>query len=112
MAFVAKKQPVPCLKLAIPVSLGRLCSEHPNTLFLRSKRRGEETLPIIVVVNIERLPVIHSTALQVAVGDGEAKGTNQVEAAVHKSTQTPDVPGVLRNLWIKEDDVTTRLSHR
>ena len=55
--------------------------------------------------NIQILPIIHSAAFQITVGQWKTERANEMQARICAGTQTPDVARVLRNLRTKKNDV-------
>ena len=106
VAFIAKDQTVAIGVFHIPVSL--LCTGGKEPESLRSMRAGVKSLPVVVVVQVEAVPVVHPAAPDLFIGYFETEGMNEMEAGTGNRTQPTDVTGVLRDFGIKEDDVQHR----
>ena len=103
MAFIAKDEPVAVGIFGIPV--GFLCPSGKEPQSLRFFRAGLKCFPVVVVVQVEAVPVIHPAAPDLFVGNVETEGMNEMEARVGNRTEPPDVTGVLWDFRIEEDDV-------
>jgi DNA polymerase III delta subunit len=57
---------------------------------------------------IQRFPIIHTTAFQIAISYGEAERTNQMQTNIRNRTETTNVARILGDLWIIEYDVKHR----
>ena len=75
----------------------------PGTFF-----SSKEGIPIVVLLEVERMPVIHAGSTQPLVVYLETIGPNEVKAATGVGAQPPDVAGVLRNLGTEEYEVNHR----
>ena len=69
---------------------------------------SKKNVPIVVLVEVERMPVVHTRSAEALVVYLEAIGSNEVKATTDVGAQPPDVTGVLRNLGTKEDEVNHR----
>ena len=102
-SFVAEDEAVAVRKIGLPEGFGGFGGEEPEAFgFLRG---FEEILTRIVVDDIERFPVVHAAALEVAVGDLESERVNEVEARFGDRAEPPDITRVLWNLRLVEDDM-------
>lgn len=111
MAFVPEKEANAALELGRPVTFFCTRREHPNPLQRRSHPGGQKGIPVVVKMQIQRLPIIHPAAFQVAVRDREAKGPDEMKPDIRVGAKTPDVSRVLRDFRVKQDDMTPRLLH-
>jgi len=57
------------------------------------------------MMHIQRVPIVHTTALEMLVRDGETERMDQMKTAFIDRAQSPDISGILRNLRIIEDDM-------
>lgn len=106
MAFIAKDEAIAIAVFHIPVSL--LCTRGKEPESLRSIRAGSKSLPVVVVMQVEAVPVVHSAAPDLLIGNVETEWMNEMEASTGNRTQPTDVTGVLRDFGVKEDDVQHR----
>ena len=58
-----------------------------------------------MMLQVQRMPIIHTAALQVLVGNRKAQGVNQVQTTPRDRTEATDITGILRDLGIEQDDV-------
>ena len=58
-----------------------------------------------MVVDVERLPVVHPTSPKMFIRNREAKWMNQMQAALCDRTKATDVTRILGDFRIKKDDV-------
>jgi hypothetical protein len=87
----------------VPEAARGLGGKEPETA--RAGGSGKESGPVDVVPDIEGVPVIHAGAAQFGVGDLKAKRMDEVEGAAGEGAHTPDIPRVLRNLGVVQDEV-------
>ena len=76
-AFVAENEAVTVGVLRIPIRPVRLGREQPEALGCRGI--DAKRFPGVVMMNIQRVPIIHAGALQVTIGDLESERMNQVQ---------------------------------
>ena len=69
---------------------------------------SKENVPIVVLMEVERMPVVHARSAEALVVYLEAIGSNEVKAATDVSAQPTDVAGVLRDLGTEEYEVNHR----
>ena len=55
--------------------------------------------------HLERLPIVHAAALEVAVGDAEAERVDQVQARAGERAQAADIARVLRDFGAEQHHV-------
>ena len=84
MSFVAKKETVPVLKISTPMILIRLGCEQPDSL--GTIWRTKKTLPVIMVMDLQIIPIIHATTLQVSIRDLKAQRMNEMERTASVGT--------------------------
>jgi hypothetical protein len=65
--LIAKKKAITVLEICIPVTLFRLGCEQPDPL--GTVRKTQKTLPVIVMMDLQIIPIIHTTTLQVPICD-------------------------------------------
>jgi hypothetical protein len=58
-----------------------------------------------MVMDIERVPVIHPGAAQMGIGNREPERVDEVEPRVGDGAHAPDVASVLRDFGAVEDDM-------
>ena len=62
-------------------------------------------IPIIIVGDIDLVPVIHPGAFKMFICDCKAHGANQVQPAPCGSTGPGNVSGILRNFRLHQHDI-------
>tara|TARA_Y100000588_G_scaffold266828_1_gene281862 strand:- start:144 stop:572 length:429 start_codon:yes stop_codon:yes gene_type:complete len=92
--FVSKEQTVTILERNIPhrtLGMGGKKMDALRTVFA-----GKKGIPIIVLMQIQGMPIIHPGPSQMLVVYLEAIGFDEMESAIRISAKSPDVAGVLR----------------
>lgn len=110
VAFVAEEEAIALCVGGVPER--RLCFGGEKPEAGGGEGRGDKGVKIVMDMDIEVVPVVHTGAAQVAVGDVKAEGADQVKAGVDPCAEASDIAGILRNFGIKEDDVQVRLHQR
>lgn len=103
MPFTSKDEPIAVGVFNIPIRMIRACSQKPKPFW--SCRAELESLPVFMVVDVERLPVVHPTSPKMFIRNREAKWMNQMQAALGDRTKATDVTRILGDFRIKKDDV-------
>lgn len=103
VAFVPEDKSVAVAKIRVPKRFFRLCRKQPQPRGARRER--EKRVPVFVVHDVERLPIIHSRTAQVRIGNRESERVNQMQAGTRNRAHSADVSGVLRNLRIEKNKV-------
>lgn len=103
MSFVSEEKPVAICVFNIPIQVFGLGGKKPDSL--GAPGAGAEGVPVIVVMDIEIVPVVHSAATDLFIGDVETERVNEVEAALSDRAEAPDVAGILGDLGVKKDQV-------
>jgi len=103
MPFVAKDEPVAVFKTYIPIAVIRFRRKEPET-FGRKLARFK-CLPVVMMMHIQRVPVIHTTSFKMLIRDRESERMDKMQAGLRDRTKPTDITGVLRNFRIEEDDV-------
>ena len=60
-----------------------------------------EGFPVFMVVDVERLPIVHPTPPKMLIRNREAKWMNQMQAALGDRTKATDVTRILGDFRIK-----------
>ena len=58
-----------------------------------------------MMVHVQRVPVVHAGPLELAVGDPEPEGMDQMQPRPRDRAQAAHVARVLRNLRLEQHDV-------
>jgi hypothetical protein len=58
-----------------------------------------------MMVDVERVPVVHPTPLEMLIRNREAKRMNQMQPTLGDRTKAPNVTRILRDFRVKKDDV-------
>jgi hypothetical protein len=58
-----------------------------------------------MVVDVERLPIVHSTPPEMLIRNREAKWMNQMQPTLGDRTKATNVSRILRDFRIKKDNV-------
>jgi hypothetical protein len=58
-----------------------------------------------MVVDVERIPVVHSTPPEMLIRNREAKWMNQMKPTLGDGTKATDVSRILRDFRVKQNDV-------
>lgn len=61
-----------------------------------------------MLMHIKCMPVIHARTAEISIRNPKAERMYQMKARTRNRTHPSDVTGVLRDFWIKEDDVKHR----
>ena len=109
-AFVTEDETIAFLELRVPKTARRLGGEEPESI--RAAGRSEESLPVIVVADVEFVPVIHARATQLGVVDLETQRVDEMEHATRHSAHAAHVAGIRRDLRAEQDEVERRLHFR
>lgn len=92
---------------SIPMGAFRLGGEEPEAD--GPIRGGPESRPIIMVPDIEMIPVIHSAPLEMAIGDRKSQRMDQMENTIGDGAKPPDISRILGNFRLKKDHVKRSL---
>ena len=85
----------------------------PNRSFRKSRQEVHrprlqlcyQIVPIDGVATIQMGPIVQTGPPQFGIVQLESCGTNNPQFCVHGNTGSPDVPGILGNLWLVEHHV-------
>jgi hypothetical protein len=102
-AFVAKDEAVTVGKLGGPEILRGFRRKQPQAA--RGDGAGAKRGPVGVFVHIERIPVVHAGAAQVAVVDRKSERVDEVQPRARERAHPADVAGILWDFWREKDDV-------
>ena len=69
---------------------------------------SKKALPVVMLDEIEGMPVIHACPAKPLVGDLKTIGANEMKPAINAGAETTDAPGVLRYLRMKQYEVDQR----
>ena len=103
MPLTPKDEPIAVSVFNIPIRMIRPCSQKPKPFW--GCRAELESLPVFMVVDVERLPVVHPTSPKMFIRNREAKWMNQMQAALGDRTKATDVTRILGDFRIKQNDV-------
>jgi len=109
-ALAAENQPIAFRITRIPETLRGLGREEPETL--RPPRCSQERLPILVMTDVQLMPVIHACTTQLGVVDFKAQRMHQMEHTARDRTHTANVTRVRGNLRMEQDEMKRRLHRR
>lgn len=65
----------------------------------------QERLPVVVQAQLQMLPVVKTRALDVALGEMESQGSDQVQGAPEAHADSSDGPRIVRDLRMNQHDV-------
>ncbi len=86
-------------KIVMNLSSGCECVKMRGADFFKA------VFQLIVDLHFGKLRVIHACATQAGCIQREAQGLNKMKSRADIGTQTDDIPGIGRNLWLMEDDM-------
>lgn len=109
VALIAKKQAIPRCEIGVPKRLPCVGGEEPAPLGGRGVLA--ESAIIVMDMQVQMFPVIHTTAFQLAVADREAEGSDQVKSRIHPCAEPTHIAGILRDFRIEKGDVEPRILH-
>lgn len=102
-AFVSKQESVAVLKPDVPERPGNLRRKKPDPR--RPRRTAPKSVPTLMVVHVQSLPIVHSSPLQVTIRDAKTQRMNQVKPRVRHSAKPAHIAGVLGDFRFKKDDM-------
>ena len=103
MPLTPKDEPIVIGVFDIPIRMIRACGQKPKPL--GGCRAELEGLPVFMVVDVERLPVVHSAPPETLIRNREAEWMNQMQPTLSDRTKATDVTRILGDFRIKKDDV-------
>lgn len=102
-AFIAKNESVSVGVVCRPKTALGLRGEKPEAP--RSHRAGSKRGPILVLMDVQRTPIVHSRPAEVAIVDDITQRVNEVQPRTGQRAHPADIASVLRNLRVKKDDM-------
>lgn len=106
--FLAKEQVIAFLELCGPMRPLRFCGEEPEAV----RSFGcEESIPAIVFVAFDHVPVVQAGAAEGFLRHIKADGVDDVQCAAGCCCGAADIAGVLGDLGVEQDDVKARAGH-
>lgn len=105
-AFIPKNKAIFIRKCDIPETALNLRCEKPKTP--GSHRALPKCLPVGVLMDIQRAPIIHACTPKIAIIYDITQGVNQMQPGTGQRAHPPDIAGILGNFRLKEDNVNHR----
>ena len=102
-ALAPEDEPIPFLELSVPQPPCRFRRKEPKAL--RSTRGSQKSLPMIVVADIELVPVVHASSTQLRIIDLKAERVDEVQDAARDCAHPTNVARVRRDLRAEENKV-------
>ena len=105
-SLVSEDKPVAILESRVPETELGPCRKQPQPA--RGRGAGAERLPVGMLVDVEREPVVHARAPQVSVRDLEPEGMDQVKTRPGQRAHPAHVARVLGDFGLEKDDMDHR----
>src|SRR5262249_58100875 len=100
--FAPKPQRAPALNRARLMGRAAVGGEYQ---ILPAVPSSLERFPVVVTNEVHVVPVVHASAAKRMGVQMKAQPANEVQSGTRRGTQTRDIPGIRRDLWLDEDDV-------